>query len=107
MKSIYVGNLSFGTTEEQLRELFSAHGAVGRVSIIKDRYTGESRGFAFIDMQDDNEALAAVTALNGAQLDGRSLKVNEARPQEARGPRGGEEFQSRREAGSRGGERDQ
>ncbi len=92
MKNIYVGNLSFSTTEDGLREAFAAHGAVSKASIVRDRQTGDSRGFAFVEMDNDAEALAAIEAMNGAQLDGRNLKVNEAQPKEARpggGGRGG------------------
>lgn len=91
MKNIYVGNLSFSTTEDGLREAFAAHGAVSKASIVRDRQTGDSRGFAFVEMENDAEALAAIEAMNGAQLDGRNLKVNEAQPKEARpgGGRGG------------------
>lgn len=88
MKSIYVGNLSFDATEEQLRALFGEHGAIGRVAIVKDRFSGESRGFGFVDMENDGEAMAAIEALNGHDLGGRALKVNEAKPQ-SQAPRGG------------------
>jgi RNA recognition motif-containing protein len=99
VKSIYVGNLSFGTTEEELRSLFGEHGTVTRVAIIKDKYTGESRGFGFIDMDDDSQAAAAIEALNGADFGGRTLRVNEARPQQPRdGGRSGGGFR-----GGRGG----
>ncbi len=88
MKSIYVGNLSFDATEEQLRSLFAEHGAIGRVVIVKDRFSGESRGFGFVDMENDSEAASAIEALNGHELGGRALKVNEAKPQSQQ-PRGG------------------
>lgn len=88
LKNIYVGNLSFSTTEDALREAFSAHGAVSKVSIVRDRHSGDSRGFAFVEMDNDAEALAAIDAMNGTDLDGRNLKVNEAQPKEAR-PGGG------------------
>ena len=91
MKSIYVGNLPADATEDQLKALFSEHGAVKRVVIVKDRFTGESRGFGFVDMDNDGEAMAAITAVNGKEINGRALKVNEAKPQTAKpsGGRGG------------------
>ncbi len=89
MKKIYVGNLSFKTTEAELEAAFAAHGAVTSVSMVSDRYTGKPRGFGFVEMDDDREALAAIEALNGAQLGGRALVVNEARPQERRTGAGG------------------
>jgi RNA recognition motif-containing protein len=79
---IYVGNLSFGTTEDALREQFSEYGKVGEVAIVTDRDTGRSRGFAFVTMNSDDEARQAIENLNGTQLDGRALVVNEARPRE-------------------------
>lgn len=90
-KKIYVGNLSFQTTEDSLRSLFTPHGEVVSVNIITDRYTGESRGFAFVEMAQDAQAAAAITALNGRELDGRQLRVNEAmdKPRGDKGPRGG------------------
>jgi RNA recognition motif-containing protein len=87
-KKLYVGNLSFDTNETQLRESFSAFGAVQSVQIIMDRDTGRSKGFAFIEMGSDAEAQAAIDGMNGKQVDGRSLTVNEARPKESR-PGGG------------------
>ena len=78
--NIYVGNLSFDTTEDQLRQAFGAHGAVTSASIIKDKYSGESRGFGFVEMASRDEATAAINALNGQDLNGRNLNVNEARP---------------------------
>ena len=77
---IFVGNLSFRTTEESVRSLFETHGNVERVSIFTDRETGRSRGFGFVEMPNDTEAQRAITALGGRELDGRSLTVNEARP---------------------------
>jgi len=88
MKNIYVGNLSFDTTEDQIRSLFETYGAVDRVSIITDRDTGQPRGFAFVEMTDDEAASKAVEALNGTKLGGRNLNINEARPKESR-PRSG------------------
>src|SRR5579864_6486004 len=80
MKNIFVGNLSFGTTEDSLRSMFQSYGAVDRVSIVTDRDSGQPRGFAFIEMSVDSDGDKAINALNGADLDGRSLNVNEARP---------------------------
>ncbi len=80
MKNIFVGNLDFITTEDQLRELFQAHGTVATVTLVKDRDTGVSRGFGFVEMGDDAEADAAIEALNGTLLDNRQLTINEARP---------------------------
>ncbi len=84
--NIYVGNLSYSTTEQGLRSLFEQYGAVQSVKVIEDRETGRPRGFGFVEM-DANDAAAAIRALNGAQLDGRALKVNEAKPRESRPPR--------------------
>ncbi|MBD3233362.1 MAG: RNA-binding protein [candidate division Zixibacteria bacterium] len=77
---LYVGNLSPHTTEDTLRQTFESHGEVSSVNIIKDRYTGESRGFGFIEMYTKAEAQSAISSLNGQTLDGNSLNVNEARP---------------------------
>jgi len=86
---LYVGNLSFGTTEQDLEELFSQSGQVESASIVTDRDTGRSRGFAFVEMATKEAADAAIQALDGRELDGRTLKVNEAKPKEDRGGRGG------------------
>jgi cold-inducible RNA-binding protein len=87
---LYVGNLAFETTENDLQDLFEQHGQVGEVHLIMDRMTGKSRGFAFITMNDNAQATAAMTALNGKEINGRALTVNEARPREERGrPFGG------------------
>lgn len=86
---LYVGNLSFSTTETRLREVFEKHGTVESASLVMDRETGRPRGFGFVEMPDAGQAQAAMTALNGANVDGRDLTVNEARPREDRGPRGG------------------
>ncbi len=83
-KKIYVGNMSYDTTESTLRELFAAHGEVISVSVVTDRDTGRPRGFAFVEMATDAGANAAITALDGRTVDGRTLKVNEARPPAAR-----------------------
>jgi cold-inducible RNA-binding protein len=85
---LYVGNLSFQTTQQDLEELFGQSGQVESVSIVTDRDTGQSRGFAFVEMSGNKEAQAAIQALDGKEVDGRSLKVNEARPREDRGGRG-------------------
>ena len=82
--NIYVGNLSWNTQEPALRDLFSQHGSVDSARILKDRETGRSRGFGFVEMPNDDEARAAIEALNGFELDGRQLRVNEARPREER-----------------------
>jgi len=81
---LYVGNLSFETTENDLQDLFEQHGPVAEVKLMMDRMTGKSRGFAFITMNDKAQASAAMTALNGRDLNGRNLTVNEARPREER-----------------------
>jgi RNA recognition motif-containing protein len=86
---MYVGNLSFKTTEGQLRELFEAHGQVSSASLVMDRETGRPRGFGFVEMPNDAEANAAMNALNGKNIDGRDLTVNEARPREGGGGGGG------------------
>lgn len=88
MKNLYVGNLPHSTTESELRGVFEAHGAVDRVSIVTDRETGRARGFAFVEMTNPSEADKAVAALNGSQLGGRALKINEAKPK-TDAPRGG------------------
>ena len=88
MKNIFVGNLDFGTTEASIRALFESYGNVDKVNLITDRDTGRSRGFAFVEMADAAEADRAITALNGTNLDGRALNVNEARPKSEGGGRG-------------------
>jgi RNA recognition motif-containing protein len=86
---LYVGSLPYSTTEQQLSELFGQHGAVQSAKVITDRFTGQSRGFGFVEMATDEEAQKAIAALNGAELGGRTLVVNEARPQEKRSFGGG------------------
>src|SRR5215471_668993 len=86
---LYVGNLSFQTTQQDLEELFAQSGQVSSVNLMTDRDTGRSRGFAFVEMSTEEEAKAAIEALDGKELDGRALKVNEARAKEDRGGRGG------------------
>jgi cold-inducible RNA-binding protein len=88
MKNIFVGNLSFGATEETVRSLFTPHGTVGRVNICTDRDSGQPRGFGFVEMENEAEGERAIAALNGTALDGRNLNVNEARPKTER-PGGG------------------
>lgn len=85
MKKIFVGNLSFGATEQAVRSLFEPYGAVEQVSIVTDRDTGQARGFGFVEMSVNAEADRAIADLNGRELDGRALNVNEARPKPARG----------------------
>ena len=84
MKSLYVGNMGTGTTEDELRKAFTVYGAVQTVSIINDRDTGRPRGFAFVEMESDKEAHEALLALNGSTLGGSTLTVNEARPKTVR-----------------------
>lgn len=91
MKNLYVGNLPHSTTESELREVFAVYGQVDNVSIITDRDTGRARGFAFVEMSDSAAAEQAVAALNGSELGGRALKVNEAKPKTDR-PRTGGRF---------------
>jgi cold-inducible RNA-binding protein len=95
---LYVGNLSFQTTGQDLQELFAQAGTVESVNLVEDRNTGQSRGFAFVEMSTNEEALAAIDQFNGKELGGRALKVNEARPRENRGGSGG-----RGPGGNRGG----
>ena len=86
---LYVGNLSYDTSEASLRTLFAAHGDVVSVNLITDRDSGRVKGFGFVEMATPEEAQKAVAALDGTQLDGRAIKVNEAKPQEPRAPRSG------------------
>ncbi len=86
---LYVGNLSFKTTEDGLVQAFAAYGEVKRATLVTDRETGRPRGFAFVEMGSDEEAQSAIDGLNGQSLDGRQIQVNVARPREDRGPRGG------------------
>ena len=89
MKNIFVGNLSFGATEDSVRALFEPYGTIERVNIITDRDTGQSRGFGFVEMSGNAEAQRAIQELDGRDFEGRPLKVNEARPKENRGFGGG------------------
>jgi RNA recognition motif-containing protein len=82
--NIYVGNLSYGMSEEELREAFAAYGDVASVKILSDRETGRSRGFGFVEMPNQSEGQAAIAQLNGKELGGRALRINEARPREPR-----------------------
>ena len=84
-KKLYVGNLSYETTDSDLQNLFVSHGTVQSAQVIMDRDAGRSKGFGFVEMTSDQEAQAAITALNGQEVNGRALKVNEARPRESRG----------------------
>ena len=89
MKNIFVGNLSFNTNEDELRQIFEGYGQVDRVSILTDRDTGRSRGFGFVEMTSDEDGEKAIAALNGSQFGGRTINVNEARPKSDRGGSGG------------------
>src|SRR5580704_17476190 len=86
---LYVGNLSYNTTENQLQELFSEHGTVTNVALIMDKFSGRPRGFGFITMENQENAQAAIAALHGKNVDGRDLTVNEAKPREERAPHSG------------------
>ena len=102
MKNIFVGNLSFNTNEDELRQLFEAHGQVDRVSIMTDRDTGRSRGFGFVEMASNEDGDKAITALNGSQVGGRTINVNEARPKTERSGGGGGGGGGGRDRGGRG-----
>ncbi len=99
MKNIFVGNLDFNTTEDDLRQLFSPYGAVDRVAIMTDRETGRSRGFGFVEMANTEEGEKAIAALNGAKVGGRSINVNEARPKAERGGKSGGSGKGNRDRG--------
>jgi cold-inducible RNA-binding protein len=103
VKNIFVGNLSFNTNEEELRQLFEPHGQVDRVSIMTDRDTGRSRGFGFVEMASNEDGEKAIAALNGSQVGGRTINVNEARPKTERSGGGG--GGGGRDRGDRGGSR--
>jgi cold-inducible RNA-binding protein len=100
MKNLYVGNLPHSTTETELRNVFEPHGAVEKVTLVTDRETGRSRGFGFVEMTNATDADKAVAALNGTELGGRTLTINEAKPKADR-PKGGQRF-----GGGGGGGRD-
>ena len=102
MKNIFVGNLSFNTGEEELRQVFEAYGSVDRVSIMTDRDTGRSRGFGFVEMTNNDDGEKAIAGLNGSQVGGRTINVNEARPKGDR-PGGGGGGGGFRDRGGRGG----
>jgi RNA recognition motif-containing protein len=89
VKNIFVGNLSFGATEDAVRSLFETYGTVDRVNVVTDRETGRARGFGFVEMSNDGEGEKAIAGLNGRELDGRALNINEAKPKEERGGGGG------------------
>jgi cold-inducible RNA-binding protein len=104
LKNIFVGNLDFNTSEEELRQLFEVHGQVDRVSIMTDRDTGRSRGFGFVEMASSEDGEKAIAALNGSQVGGRTLNVNEARPKPERtGGGGGGGGRGRERSGGGGG----
>ena len=86
--NLYVGNLPYNTTEDDLRNAFAAFGEVSRVSVVMDKFSGRSKGFAFVEMPDSSAADAAIKALNESNMGGRNIKVNEARPRTERPPRG-------------------
>jgi cold-inducible RNA-binding protein len=106
VKNIFVGNLSFNTSEDELRQLFEPYGQVDRVSIMTDRDTGRSRGFGFVEMASDEEGEKAIAGLNGSQVGGRTLNINEARPKTDRGGGGGGGGRDRGGRGGGGGRRD-
>lgn len=87
LKKIYVGNLSFSISDQDLMSIFAEHGEVSSASVITDRETGRSRGFGFVEMENDDDATKAISALNGKEVEGRALNVNEARPREPRNNR--------------------
>jgi cold-inducible RNA-binding protein len=104
VKNIFVGNLSFNTNEDELRQAFEAYGQVDRVAIMTDRDTGRSRGFGFVEMANNDDGEKAIAALNGAQIGGRTINVNEARPKNDRfGGGGGGGGRDRGDRGGRGG----
>jgi RNA recognition motif-containing protein len=94
-KKLYVGNLSYQTTDDSLRAAFGEYGQIESVNVVTDRYTGRSRGFGFVEMSTDAEAQAAIGGLDGKMLDGREIKVAEAKPQADRGRRGADRGRSR------------
>ncbi len=102
MTNIFVGNLSYNTTEAELEAAFGAFGSVERVSLIRDRDTGQPRGFGFVEMTNPDQAQSAIQGLNGTELGGRAINVNEARPKEDRGGGGGRGFGGGRPSGGGG-----
>lgn len=105
MKNLFVGNLTFDTTEDTLRELFTPMGEVQQVRIMTDRDTGKSRGFAFVEMANDEDAAKAIAALNGKEFGGRALTINEARPRPERSSSGGGGYRPGGGGGGFGGKR--
>ena len=103
MKSIYVGNLPFSATEEEVQNLFAGFGEVSRVHLVKDRETGRPRGFGFVEMPDDESAAKAIEGLDQSEMDGRTLRINEAQPREPRGGGGGGGYGGGGGGGYRGG----
>jgi len=101
LKNIFVGNLSFNTSDDELRQAFEPYGQVDRVSIMTDRDTGRSRGFGFVEMANNEDGEKAIAALNGAQLGGRTINVNEARPKPERAASGGHGDRGGRRGGGR------
>jgi len=95
LKNIFVGNLSYGATEESIRTLFEQYGAVDRVNIVTDRDTGQAKGFGFVEMSGDAEGMRAIESLSGRELNGRALTVNEAKPKAERGSGGGQRNNNR------------
>jgi RNA recognition motif-containing protein len=104
-KKLYVGNLTYGVTDSDLQTMFAAHGTVQSAQVIMDRDTGRSKGFGFVEMGSDQEAQAAIAALNGKEMDGRALTVNEARPKPEGGGGGGRGYGGGRGGGGGGGGR--
>ena len=107
-KKLYVGNLSYSTTDDQMRDMFTQYGPVSSASVLMDKMTGRSRGFGFVEMENDADAMTAIEGLNGKEVEGRKLVVNEARPMTERPPRtggfgGGDRGGFNRGGGSRGG----
>ena len=103
---LYVGNLSYNTTENQLQDLFAEHGPVTSVDLIMDKFSGRPRGFGFVTMENQDQAQAAIAALHGKNVDGRDLTVNEAKPREERAPRSGGGGYRGSDRGDRGGRRE-
>ena len=101
MRNVFVGNMSFQTSETELRAAFEPYGEIARVQIITDRDTGQARGFAFVEMTNDADAVKAIAGLNGTQLDGRALNVNEAKPKAQGGPRSNDRGGYSKDRGSR------
>ena len=100
---IYVGGLPYSATEQDLENLFAAHGTVTSATVITDKYTGQAKGFGFVEMSTNEESQAAISALNGTQMGGRSLTVNEAKPREERSGGGGGGYGGGRDSGGYGG----